>query len=80
MSDTPLSTPSERDRFLASLWDLHSEIAAEVVKPEIDPGKVMRLTALGVNHCLVGVATLLVEEAGDKKAPDNPQQLHLFPE
>ena len=49
----------ERQQFLESILKLHEEIADEISKPQMDPGRLMRLTALGVNHCLVGIATLL---------------------
>jgi hypothetical protein len=79
MSDSLLPTPGDRRRFVESLWDLHSEIAEEVVKPEIDAGKLMRLTALGVNHCMVVLATLLVDE-DEQASHDDPNQLQLFAE
>jgi len=81
MSASGLSsiTPDERYEFVDRMLELHEEIAGEIVKPEMDPGKLMRLTAAGVNQCIMGVATLLVQ-AGPRssESTDDPRQLQLF--
>lgn len=56
----PLLSNDERRRFVDSLWELQEEISRESTKPTIDPSKLMRLMALGINHCLVGVGTILM--------------------
>jgi hypothetical protein len=70
-------TEEERS-FLESLQELHAEIAAEAVKPSIDPGHLMRLMALGINHCMAGIAALLGEpEPQVEPQAEDPQQLRL---
>jgi hypothetical protein len=67
----PLFTNDDRARFVESLWELHEAISDEVTKPVLDPSTLMRLMALAINHCLVGVGTLLMSDpsAGVNGAP-----------
>ena len=77
-SDLTDVTPDERQEFVDRMLELHEEIATEIAKPELDPGKVMRLTACGVNQCLMGIATLLVKDQPSSGPSDDPRQLELF--
>ena len=70
MSDTALS--EDNNEFINNLWALHAEIAEVATGTELDPGHLMRLTALGVNQCLVALASLL---DAPPVAVEDPRQL-----
>jgi hypothetical protein len=52
-------TRNDYDIMMGRMLDLQQEIAAEIEKPELDPGRLMRLTAAGVNQCIMAMAVLL---------------------
>lgn len=51
-----------KSQYLQGVHDLHEQIENEVNKSKMDPGRLMRLMAIGINHCLVGIANLMTEE------------------
>ena len=51
-------SPQDRQEFADSMLALGQEITKEIECPEMNPGRLMRLTAAGVNQCLLGLATL----------------------
>jgi len=73
---SPLPDNEEKRQFLNTLWDLHTDISEEVLRPNLDASRMLRLIALGVNHCLVGMASLITTEEDDSK--EDPQQMMLF--
>ena len=60
MSDgLPKERSLGRSGLAAVMYELSDDISEELAKESLDPAKVMRLTALGVDYCLVALATLL---------------------
>ena len=57
-------SPDERTEMLERMQSLHTEIAAEIEKPTLDPGRLMRLQAAGVNQCIVALRLLLGDSRG----------------
>ena len=70
-----------RKNFVENIGDLVEVLEEEINSSGRDPGKLLYLTAMGVQHCLVGIATILDEECS-AKSPDKSQskdvQLELF--
>jgi len=56
---------------------LHNEIATEIEKPQMDPGRLMRLIAAGVNQLLFTQAMQLTKWNLPSSGED-PRQLRLF--
>ena len=56
----------DRSEFVSVMHELHDEIQSALSKPEMNPAQVMRVTALGVDYCLVALATLL-EDGGKQE-------------
>lgn len=50
------------EEFLAEASNLSKKLIKEATADKADPALLMRLTALGVNHCLVGISALLEEK------------------
>lgn len=75
---------NQRDEFIESVKELASDIGVAVMEDPLDRDKLLSLTALGVQSCLVGVATLMQETdeqaEGFTTGPDDLQQLFLFPD
>lgn len=71
--NNPFDSKDERDQFLSSLWALHEEISTAVSSPQLEPGHLLRLIALGINHCLVGVAASMADT--DSAPAEDPRQL-----
>lgn len=75
---------NQREEFIESVKELASHIGVAVMEEPLDRDKLLSLTALGVQSCLVGVATLMQEtdeqSEGLSTGPDNLHQLFLFPD
>jgi len=56
-----MSLSKERQGFIDNISELAHAIGEAASNPETDPGKLLYLTALGIQSCLVGIATLLQE-------------------
>ena len=51
----------ERTEMMTRMLALQAEIAAEIEKPTLDPGRLMRLTAAGMNQCIVALTVLMTD-------------------
>lgn len=49
-------------KFLSEASKLSKKLIDEATATNADPAMLMRLTALGVSHCLIGITTLLEEK------------------
>ena len=48
-----------RKQFVDKMYELHQEFASALSESTMDPARVMRLTATGVDFCIVALAELL---------------------
>lgn len=58
-----------RSQFVESIYELHSELASALEQEPMDPARVMRLTAHGVDYCMTALAVIL-EDSRDRGSDD----------
>ena len=50
------------DQFVVAATELCEQLSKAATSEQMDPSRLMRLTALGVSHCIAGIAILLEEK------------------
>ena len=51
-----------RVQFIRGIHELHEELEDALKEETMDPARVMRLTAHGVDYCMVAIASLLEDQ------------------
>lgn len=70
----------DRRGLIEQMIDLQEQIEHAATQPKLDPGRMMRLTALAASQSLIGVAALLSDTlppSEKQRPPKDPRQLEL---
>lgn len=62
MTTEDSSLQEARVQFIQGIYKLHEELESALSEQTMDPARVMRLTAHGVDYCMVAIASLLEDQ------------------